>query len=195
MNSLVRGLKISLLGGCLASLSACTTLPELGDLPDEVPPQSVAKGEVDSEGRVILTWDRPSAFGKISGERKALGDAACLLARIDLEAFGYHPRAKDVDGNEMPGGGYFCVRKASGDKPGPVPPMLVVRDGIVRWDLPAAFGAVPPGEKARGDAVCAVFLPSHEAFGYHPDARDEAGRAIDGGGFFCGPRVPGVGPS
>jgi hypothetical protein len=193
----MRSLSTLIAGGFFALLSACSTSPQYTEW-QEVPPRSLVTGNVDTDGRVILVWDRPAAFEKISGERKALGDAACLMSRADLEAIGYHPRAKDIDGKDMQGGGYLCAPKAHGDRPGAVPPMLVRRNNIVGWDAPGAFGAVPSTEEARGDAVCgrALLMPVLKAYGYHPDARDESGRTILGGGFFCGPMRSGrAGPS
>lgn len=171
-----------------AILGGCASAPQIGEASDSNPPQLTATGERDKSGRELLTWDRPGAFGKVPADKKVLGNAACLLARVDLEAIGYHPRAKDGAGKEMPGGGFFCAIKAHGDKPSDTPPRLVRTNAVLGWDNPAAFGAVPTDVKSRGDAICRQAGAQLEAVGYHPQARNEQNTPIVGGGFFCGPR-------
>jgi hypothetical protein len=97
----------------------------------------------DATGRVIYEWDRPAAFGKVVGQRKVLGDAACLMGRADLEALGFHPFAKDAEGSHIPGGGYFCAVKERKGKAAPTAPMLVRTNGVLGWDQPGLFGEVP----------------------------------------------------
>lgn len=172
----------------MCMLTACSFTPKMGDGPTEPAPQLVEGKQRDASGRIIYEWDRPSAFGKVSGQQKVLGDAACLMGRVDLEALGYHPRAKDANGSPILGGGYFCVVKERKDKPAPTAPKLVRTNGVLGWDQPVLFGAVPAEHKARGDAVCAKAQPGFEAAAYHPAAMDESGQAIVGGGFFCAPR-------
>jgi hypothetical protein len=121
-----------------------------------------------------------------------MGDAACLMGRPDLEALGYHALAKDAQGVAIPGGGYFCGVKSGGDRPAPEAPMLVRTNGVLGWNQPSLFGAVPDEHKARGDAVCHKAQPGFEAAAYHPAAKDEAGKAIVGGGFFCAPKRHGM---
>lgn len=177
---------------CLFCLSACSISPKMGEAPADQPPQLVAGTERDASGRVIYQWDRPSAFGKLDGERKVLGDAACLMGRPDLEALGYHPKAKDEQGQPIQGGGYFCVVKARGDQPGSEAPMLVRTKGVLGWNQPGLFGAVPGAHKARGDSICAKSQPGFEAIAFHPAAKDEAGKPVPGGGFFCAPKRNGA---
>ena len=179
---------LSFLLSC-ALLSACVSAPTMGEAPDSSAPQLVNSGQKDEAGKDLLKWDRPGAFGKVSGERKLLGDVACMIARIDLEAIGYHPKAKDVSGAEMPSGGYYCVQKQTQYEPSPVPPALVRVNGILGWDRPSAFGRVPEDAKVRGNRVCAAASPTLEAIGYHPRAVGENRAAIPGGGFFCAPKT------
>jgi len=88
---------IPLLVGC------ATCVP--GDTPGPVPPRIVA----GDDGRV---WDHPSAFGKVPSELQAEGDAFCR--GNDLKrAIGYHPDARDFNGNRFPKGGFFCVCRKS----------------------------------------------------------------------------------
>jgi hypothetical protein len=170
------------------AFTPCAISQSINESPAADPPQLVPSGERDKSGRELLTWDRPEAFGKVPADKRILGNATCLTASADLEAIGYHPRAKDRSGREMPGGGFFCAVKADGDRPAATPPRLTQINGIVGWDNPAAFGAVPADLKARGDAICRKAGSNLEAIAYHPQARGTQNEAIFGGGFFCGPR-------
>jgi hypothetical protein len=170
--------------------SGCSFHAQLGQSPTDPPPQLLAGTQRDINGRVVYEWSRPSAFGKVSGRQKVLGDATCLMARVDLEAFGHHPSAKDADGVVIPGGGYFCMVKAQGERPAEQAPRLVRSDGVLGWNEPRLFGAVPAEQQARGNALCAQAQTGFEAAAYHPSAQDETGQAILGGGFFCAPKRP-----
>jgi hypothetical protein len=161
---------------------------QVGAKPDANPPQLVLSGQKDKDNRELHTWDRPGAFGKVTGQQKVLGDMACMIARIDLEAIGYHPKAKDASGAEMPGGGYFCAQKSHGDQPAATAPRLVMVNGILGWDRPSAFGLVPKALKSNGQQVCARAGSNLEAIAYHPTARDLQNNLIEGGGFFCAPK-------
>jgi hypothetical protein len=163
-----------------ALLSACVSVPSMGEAPDANAPQLVNSGLKGEDGRELLKWDRPGAFGKVTGERKLLGDVACMIARIDLQAIGYHPKAKDVNGTEMPSGGYYCAQKDTQYEPAAMAPALT---------RPTAFGRVPDDAKARGDRTCAATNKTLEAIGYHPRALGESGAVIQGGGFFCAPKT------
>lgn len=173
---------------CCALLAACSVTPLVGDAPSDTPPQLVAGSQRDTSGRVIYQWDRPEAFGRVQGERKLLGDAACLMGRADLEAVGYHPLAKAAEGLVIPGGGYFCGVKSRGDRPAAQMPQLVRTNGVLGWNQPGLFGAVPEAHKVRGDAICDKAQPGFEAAAYHPSALNDAGQIIVGGGFFCAPK-------
>lgn len=162
--------------------------PKVGETPADEPPKLVASGDRDKSGRDLFTWDRPEAFGKVPADKQVLGSATCLTARVDLEAIGYHPRAKDSNGRDLSGGGFLCAVKANGDKPSESHPRLARANGIWGWDNPSAFGAVPQEAKSRGDAICAKAGATLEAIGYHPQARNEQNAPIVGGGFFCAPR-------
>lgn len=157
-----------------------------GEKPDAIPPRLVYDAAADGSGRRLLAWDRPGAFGKVPAELQARGDVACLLADIALEAIAYHPKARDVDGQALSGGGFYCWRKKRGTAPAEESPRLVRQGGQLTWDRPRAFGAVPPERQSAGDRVCGA---QQQAIGYHPSVLDEEGRLIEGGGFFCGPRT------
>lgn len=156
-----------------------------GDKPDAVAPRLVPSARKGIDGQQLLAWDRPGAFGKVPEALQAKGDMACMLASIELEAIAYHPQAAGPDGEPLPGGGFYCFRKKTGDKPAEKAPHLTRLDGVLGWDRPAAFGAVPQALQARGDAVCANAGRTLHAIGYHPAALDEKGQPIPGGGYFC----------
>lgn len=54
-----------------------------------------------------------------------------------------------------------------------------------RWDRPNAFGPVPQDLQVTGDSICKS-AGFNRAIGYHPQALGVDGKAIAGGGFFCG---------
>lgn len=165
-------------------LAGCAVPAIVGKQPSETAPQLVKIFNKDL-GQEIITWDNQFLFGPVPAKLQASGDVACMRARVDLQAAGYHPRAKDVQGQVLAGGGYYCYPKASGSAPDVQPPKLAVIDGVLGWDRPSAFGAVPADQKARGDEVCERFTKGMKAIAYHPQAQQQDGRAIAGGGFFC----------
>lgn len=169
--------------GCL--LSACASNRYLGNTPALEAPRLELSSAKDEKNLPIYRWNRPSSFAQINPDQKAAGDAACLAARSDLVALGYHPQAQDLNGLVIPGGGYLCAKKDRGDQPDPVAPQLVTTRGVLGWDRPSLFGRVPPEAQPRGARVCKALDVNFVAVGFHPDAKDEGGRSIEGGGFFC----------
>lgn len=78
-----------------------------------------------------------------------------------------------------------CVVVGPGDKADAVPPRLVKNNNNeLTWDRPNAFGPVPVGLNAAGDAICKN-IGSEKATGYHPKAEDINGKPINGGGYYC----------
>jgi hypothetical protein len=59
------------------------------------------------------------------------------------------------------------------------------------WENVSSFGAVPSQLKSTGDQRCMQLGSSLRALGYHPAAKDQTGKAIEGGGFFCAPTLMG----
>jgi hypothetical protein len=174
------------------ALSGCMTVPPapaMGDKEADTPPRLVNSGKKDDKGRDLPTWNNPGAFAKVAGNLKNVGDTACMRARPDLEAIGYHSRAEGLDAKTLSGGGFFCWIKANGEKQDAVAPQLVREGGLVAWDRPVAFGAVPESVQARGNQVCAS-VGNYIAIGYHSAARDVEGKAITGGGFLCAVKLP-----
>ncbi len=73
----------------------------------KAPPQLIMK-----DG--FRVWDNPSAFGPVPAELMETGRKVCAAMNAGKDVYvptGYHARAKDPDGNEFQGGGYYCVRK------------------------------------------------------------------------------------
>ncbi len=89
---------LSVLSGCVITPAGPGTVPAMD------PPRIV-------EGDNGLRWNNPAAFGSVPEALKATGDAYCRRSGFD-RATGYHPDARDVNGNPFPGGGYYCVGKS-----------------------------------------------------------------------------------
>jgi len=157
--------------------------------PAETPPQMSELIPKTEENRQLVTWDNPSAFGSVPPNLQAIGDFICAKGRIDLYAVGFHPKAKDKDGNEIPGGGYLCDRKSTGDQPHEEPPRLALQGNLMGWDRPSAFGLIPQSLLNQARLQCLNSGPKLDAIGYHPRALDEKGRRIPGGGYLCGPAL------
>jgi hypothetical protein len=178
---LVSAATMVLLMGCYTAMAATR------EMPDEVPPRIAEAAPKTEVNRRLFVWDRPSAFGRGPADLQATGDFICAKGRIDLHATGYHPKARDKDDREIPGGGYFCEKKPSGDQPQAQAPRLARLGGIAGWDRPAAFGKVPDALLEKGRRACTAMGSGMEAIGFHPEARNESGQKIGGGGFLCGP--------
>jgi hypothetical protein len=170
-------------------LVGCVTPALVGTREGDIPPQLVKSGVKGPDGVEFLTWDRPLSFGPVPESLKVSGDIACMFTGLQFEAIGYHTKARDASGNAMPSGGYFCAQKIRGTEPAPEAPRLVRKDGILGWDRPGLFGAIPNELRERGEKVCAGLNVaggvSYRAIAYHPRARSESGAEISGGGFFC----------
>lgn len=185
----------------LALLAGCASAPMMGAQPADTPPKLVPTDKKDpATGKLLLDWDQPGAFGKVSGPLKALGDGACMSARVDLEALGYHPKARDEKGETMNGGGFYCYPRANGEKPDATPPRLGYDDAadgrrLLTWDRPGAFGKVPEDLQVRGDVACMLAAIHLEAIAYHPKAEGVDGQPLPGGGFYCWPKKQGNAPA
>lgn len=84
-----------------ASVFGCAIAPMPGDQPDATPPKLFV-GENN-----VTSWDRPGAFGPVPSELQGKGDALCTAIGFK-KAIGYHPKAEDANGKQIPGGGYYC---------------------------------------------------------------------------------------
>jgi len=62
-------------------------------------------------GSTGLYWDNPRAFGGVPTSLQATGDDICRSLGFE-QANGYHPKALDVNGRPIDGGGYFCASRA-----------------------------------------------------------------------------------
>lgn len=168
----------------VGSLVACATPAIVGTKASDKAPQLI-KVPSQAGGSDVVTWDNPFLFGPVPEKLQSAGDIACMRARVDLHAMGFHPKAKDLEGKELAGGGYYCYPKNHGDAPHSSPPRLRILDGVLGWDRSAAFGKVPEDMKSRANAVCERFDKNTRAIAYHPGALAENGQAIVGGGFLC----------
>jgi hypothetical protein len=181
-----RKISISLLSLILVgSLVACATPAIVGSKASDKAPQLIKVTNQVAGADDIVTWDNPFLFGPVPQKLQLAGDIACMRARVDLQAMGYHPKARDLQGNELGGGGYYCYPKNHGDAPHSIPPRLQMMDGVLGWDRPAAFGKVPNDLKQRATSVCERFDKNTIAIAYHPGAQAENGQVIAGGGFLC----------
>ena len=89
------------------NLTACSSgaippAPTIGKAPAAVPPRMVK----DAKGRVI--WNNPEAFGPVPPAMQSFGNASCSSLEPSLVAIGYHPKAENLEGVPMQGGGFFC---------------------------------------------------------------------------------------
>jgi hypothetical protein len=73
----------------------------------------------------------------------------------------------------------------NGNKPDQVAPQLVTTRGLLGWDRPGEFGYVPAEVMARGVRICKAVEADLVPVGFHPNAKDESGQTIVGGGFYC----------
>lgn len=169
----------------VGSLVGCANTAIVGSKASERAPQLVKVPSQMSGADEVVAWDNPLFFGPVPATLQMAGDIACMRARVDLHAIGYHPKARDLQGNELVGGGYYCYPKNHGDAPHSNPPRLQLMDGVLGWDRPSAFGKVPDDLKIRANGVCGRFDKNTQAIGYHPMAQAENGQPIGGGGFLC----------
>jgi hypothetical protein len=85
-----------------------------------------------------------------------------------------------------------------GAKPSDPPPQIAylgARDAKgnehLTWQNVSSFGPVPTELKSAGDQRCKLLGAGLTALGYHPSAKDQTGKSIQGGGFFCAPTLMG----
>lgn len=91
----------------LTLFAGCTTVPGgPSDKAADTPPQIVTNKDQQN------VWNNPTAFGPVPKEFQAVGDQICQASGF-TRATGYHPKAKDVNGNPIPIGGFFCVDPAT----------------------------------------------------------------------------------
>ena len=83
-------------------ISGCATGGP-GKVASDTPPMIVT----DKDNHNI--WNDPGLFGPVPANLAATGNADCKAAGFEKGAIGYHPHAKNVHGNEIPGGGYLCA--------------------------------------------------------------------------------------
>lgn len=168
------------------SLWGCAT-PSLvfTDTPSEPPPQIAYLGARDAQGQQYKTWLNVMSFARVPAELQAVGDLSCMQNGLELRATGYHPRARDLQGNTVPGGGFFCQLAVLSGATNSAPPQVVMRAGQAGWDRPGAFGAIPADKQAQAEAQCQKGNPKAKPLAYHPRPLDIQGQPMTQGGFLC----------
>lgn len=99
---------ISLMFGAALLSTACASFNVIGDQPAATPPQLIRL----ADGRVV--WDKPGAFGPVPAELAAKGAAVCKVLNTDKESYkvlGFHPSARDLLGNTIAQGGFYCEKE------------------------------------------------------------------------------------
>lgn len=56
-----------------------------------------------------LVWDNPGSFGAVPANMLQKGKIQCLQQGSSMKLLGYHPKALNVDGQQITGGGFLCV--------------------------------------------------------------------------------------
>lgn len=169
---------VGMLAGCVSNGIL------IGEKPSDPPPKLAFLGARDAKSQDYLTWENVSSFGQVPVALKAAGDSSCMRLGLELRATGYHPHARDRNGREMAGGGFFCqvVLAVGYDS---VPPRQVKRDRALAWDRPGAFGPIPDSAMTAAALECAK--QNQKPLAYHPGALGEDGLPMTGGGFLCTP--------
>ncbi len=117
MNTIINIIAITL---CTSLFTACTTGARPGSSYGKVAPQLVMQKKTEKNdqtspatinGKILgrTGWDHPEYFGPVPSDKVAESKRICRLINAN-RAIGYHPRAKDLRGNVIKGGGYYCVR-------------------------------------------------------------------------------------
>jgi len=104
-----QALLVSLTASVLAGCVVAPVPVSIGSKPADVAPQLVKTNDGKS-----VTWDRPGAFGPVPAGLADSGATVCATFNTkdtQFKAIGYHPFAKDENGNVLIDGGYFCVPK------------------------------------------------------------------------------------
>lgn len=167
------------------TLAACSTGVLIGDQPSDPAPQIVYLGDKDPQtGKDYLTWRDVPSFGQVPAELVAIGDMSCMQYGMELRAIGYHPKALDRKGKEIPGGGFYCSPFFDSAQYSEAPRLIETSDGVV-WDNPGAFNEIPEAEASRGALQCAENGQGQVALGFHPAPLDLDGNLIPNGGFLC----------
>jgi len=116
-------MKIAVISVIFVSLAAgCTVVPRIGNTYNKTPPQLIhAKARLTNgkESSVVI-WDHPEYFGPVPSNLKTNAKKVCqsvlntnpqLYKNIDrsrVDALGYHPLARNLQGKTLSGGGYYC---------------------------------------------------------------------------------------
>lgn len=89
-------------------LSGCTGMMGKSGV-DAVP--RLVKADVTEHPQKVV-WSHTERFGAVPKELQASGDQYCRQVNHE-RAIGYHPKALGVQGEVIPGGGFYCSSKKS----------------------------------------------------------------------------------
>ena len=97
---------LMLLAMSVTSVTACSsTKPVVASYVNkEVPYLAKSNTKIQSDG---ASWVNSSAFRQVPKELQTIGNSVCQRYNFDA-AVGYHPAARDLQGNPILGGGYLC---------------------------------------------------------------------------------------
>lgn len=114
----------------------------------------------------------------IKMNRKVFGLLSIGFLTLALQACSTAPMIGATPSDPPPKISYLGARDVKGNE-------------YLTWENVSSFGAVPGEIKSTGDQSCMRLGSGLRALGYHPAARDQSGKTIQGGGFFCAPSLSG----
>ena len=169
----------------LALLGCASEALLIGEIPSDPPPQIVYLGARDAKGQEYMTWENVSSFGRVPEQLQAVGDLSCMRNGLALRATGFHPNARDLRGQAVPGGGFFCQLALIKGAQDSQPPRAVLKDGVLGWDRPGAFGPVPEARRLQAEQECSKGGVKAIPLGFHPRPLDVSGQPMVQGGYLC----------
>ena len=92
-------------------LSGCAQQPG-NKQGDEAPRLLKISEKVDGKQVERLVWENAQSFGPIPARLAEKAERTCTALNSEQRhwrATGYHAKARDVDGKQLPGGGFFCA--------------------------------------------------------------------------------------
>lgn len=177
--------RLACMSAALALMGCASQGILIGESPSDPPPQIVYLGAQDAKGQEYKTWINVSSFGRVPPELQAVGDLSCMRTSLELRAVGFHPRAKDLSGQAVPGGGFFCQLTPLKAVVDAQPPRAVLKDGVLGWDRPSAFGPIPEARRQQAEQECKKGNSRAVPLAYHPRPLDVSGQAMPQGGYLC----------
>jgi len=78
---------------------------------DEAPQLLKINHKVDNKDVERLVWENAQSFGPIPARLAEKAERTCTALNTEQRhwrATGYHAKARDIAGKQLPGGGFFC---------------------------------------------------------------------------------------